>query len=116
MEHIIAGYLRQVWNRNEWLYDGQHGFRLGYSCENQVVTVCQEFTDSLDGGAMVDAIIIDFPKAFSLVPLAYGNDIWRNIESAERLQTDDSITYRKIVGGRDIENLQTDLDCLGAGQ
>jgi hypothetical protein len=55
-------------------------------------------------------------KAFSLVPVACGNDIWRNIKSAGRLQTDDSIVYRKIMGGRDIENLQTDLDCWGTGQ
>jgi len=85
MEHIITGYLRQLWDRNEWLYEGQHGFRLGYSCESQIVTVCQDFTDSLDDGARIDTKIIDFSKAFSLVPLTYENDIWRNTESAERL-------------------------------
>ena len=85
MEHIIAGYLRQVWDRNEWLYEGQHGLRLGHSCESQIVTVCQDFADSLDEGARIDIKIIDFSKAFSLVPLAYGNDIWRNTESADRL-------------------------------
>jgi len=30
MEHIIAGYWRQVWDKNDWLYEGQHGFRPGY--------------------------------------------------------------------------------------
>jgi hypothetical protein len=34
-EHIIAGYLRQVWDTNDWLYMGQSGFRPGYSCDNQ---------------------------------------------------------------------------------
>jgi hypothetical protein len=34
MEHVIAGYLRQVWEINGWLYEGKHGFRLGYSCES----------------------------------------------------------------------------------
>jgi hypothetical protein len=24
MEHAIASYLRQVWDKNEWLYEGQH--------------------------------------------------------------------------------------------
>ena len=33
MEHVIASYLRQVWDKNNWLYEGQHGFRPGYSCE-----------------------------------------------------------------------------------
>jgi len=32
-KHVIASYLRQVWNRNDWLYESQHGFRPGYSCE-----------------------------------------------------------------------------------
>ena len=29
VEHVIAGYLRQVWDTNKWLYEGQHGFRPG---------------------------------------------------------------------------------------
>jgi hypothetical protein len=68
MEHVIAGYLKQVWEMSEWLYEGQHGFRPGYSCESQVVTVCQDIADSLDEGVRTDAIIIDFSKAFDLVP------------------------------------------------
>jgi hypothetical protein len=67
MEHVIAGYLRQVWEMSEWLYEGQHGFRPGYSCESQVFTVCQDIADSLDEGVRTDAII-DFSKAFDLVP------------------------------------------------
>jgi len=39
MEHVRAGYLRQVWKMSGWLYEGQHGFRPGCSCESQVVTV-----------------------------------------------------------------------------
>ena len=51
-----------------WLYEGQHGFRPGYSCESQVATVCQDIADSLDEGVRTDAIIIDFSEAFDLVP------------------------------------------------
>ena len=68
MEHIIAGYLRQVCQMSGWLYEGQHGFRPGYSCKSQVVTVCQDITDSLDKAVRTDAIITDFSKAFNLVP------------------------------------------------
>ena len=68
MEHGIAGYLKQVWEMSGWLYEGQHGFRPGYSCESQVVTVCQDIADSLEEGVRTDAIIIDFSMAFSLVP------------------------------------------------
>ena len=67
MEHIIAG-LREVWEMSVCLYEGQHGFRPEYSCEIQLVTVCQDIADSLDEGVRTDAIIIDFSKAFDLVP------------------------------------------------
>ena len=52
----------------KWLYDGQHGFRPGYSCESQVITVCQDIAESMDNGDKIDAIVIDFSKAFDLVP------------------------------------------------
>jgi len=68
MEHVVASYLRQVWDKNDWLYEGQHGFRPGFSCEGQVIAVCQDIADSLDNGDKIDAIIIDFSKAFDLVP------------------------------------------------
>jgi hypothetical protein len=44
--------------------EGQHGFRLGYSCESQVIMVCQDIADSLDNEDRIDAIIIGFFKAF----------------------------------------------------
>ena len=60
--------LRQIWDKNKWLYEGQHGFRPGYSCENQVITVCQDIADSMDNGDRIDAIVIDFSQTFYLVP------------------------------------------------
>jgi hypothetical protein len=68
MEHAVAGYLRHVCDTSGWLYEGQHGFRPGYSCESQVVTNCQDIADSLDEGGRADAIVIDFSKAFNVVP------------------------------------------------
>ena len=53
---------------NDWLYEGQHGFRAGHSCESQVTTVCQDIADALDNGDRIDAIVVDFSKAFDLVP------------------------------------------------
>ena len=46
------------------MYEGQPG----YSCESQVITVCQDIADTLDNGGRMDAIIVDFSKAFDLVP------------------------------------------------
>ena len=42
MEHVIAGYIRQVREDTNWLYEGRHGFWPGYSCESQIITVCQD--------------------------------------------------------------------------
>jgi hypothetical protein len=50
------------------LYEGHHGFRPGYSCESQVITVCQDIADALDNDDTINAIIVDFSKAFNLVP------------------------------------------------
>ena len=66
--NVIAGYIRQVWEDGDWLYEGQHGFRPGYSCEGQIITVCQDISGSLDEAARLDAIIIDFSKAFEPSP------------------------------------------------
>jgi hypothetical protein len=68
LEHGKAGYLRHVWDKNEWLYEGQHGIRTGYSCESQVIPVCHDIADSLDEGVGAHAIIIDLSKDFDLVP------------------------------------------------
>ena len=57
-----------MWDKNDWLYDGQHGFRPGYSCESQVLMVGQDTADSLGNGDRTDAIMTDFSKAFDLVP------------------------------------------------
>jgi len=68
IEHDIARYLRQVWNTNKWQYKDQHGFTPGYSCDRHIVIVCQDIADFLGEGARIDAIIIDFSKAFDFVP------------------------------------------------
>jgi hypothetical protein len=67
LEHVIARYLRYVCDKNDWVYEGHHEFRPGYSCESQVIIVCQNIADSLEEGVGIDAIII-FSKAFDLVP------------------------------------------------
>ena len=59
--------MRHVWDKNDWLFEGQHGFRSGDSRESQVITVCQDIADSLVEGVGTDAIIIYFSKVFVLV-------------------------------------------------
>jgi hypothetical protein len=62
MEHIIATYLRKIWDKKDLLFKGQHGLRLGCSCESQVIMVYQDIADSLDNGGRIDAILIDFRR------------------------------------------------------
>ena len=68
MEHVRASYIRHVWDKIDWLCEGQHGFRPRYSSESQVITVSQDIVESLDNGAKIEAIIVDFSKAFDLDP------------------------------------------------
>jgi hypothetical protein len=60
LEHVTAGYLSLVWEKNDWLYEGKHGFNLVNSCESEVITVCQDIEDSLGEAFNIDAIIIDY--------------------------------------------------------
>jgi hypothetical protein len=69
MKHFIASHLRKIWDKMDWMFEGQHGFLPTFSCESQVITVCQDTADSLDNGGRTDAIIIDFSKAFDLFSL-----------------------------------------------
>ena len=58
----------QAWNRNDWFYGGQHGFRPGYFCESHLITVCQDIAGPLDESVGIKALIIDISKAFDFVP------------------------------------------------
>jgi len=68
MGQVIASYFRHVWDKNCWLYEGQHGFRQGYWCKSQVITVYQDIADSMVNGDKFHAIVIDFSNIFDLVP------------------------------------------------
>jgi hypothetical protein len=68
MVHAIATYLREIWDMMDWIFQGQQEFRTRFSCESQVITVFQDIADCLDNGDRINAIKIDFPKAFDLVP------------------------------------------------
>jgi hypothetical protein len=67
MEHVIASYLRKILDKEVWLFKGQHGFRLEFSCENHIIEVCQDLADSLDNRGKIHNIIIDFSQVFDLV-------------------------------------------------
>ena len=50
------------------LTDQQHGFRRNRSCESQLILTSHDFAMSLDKKQQTDVIIMDFSKAFDVVP------------------------------------------------
>jgi hypothetical protein len=53
---------------NQLFTKGQHGFRKGRSCITQLIEVMEDWTEHLDNHNSVDAIYLDFQKAFDTVP------------------------------------------------
>ena len=46
----------------------QHGFRQQRSCKSQLILTTNKFARCLDSGGQIDAIALDFSKAFDKVP------------------------------------------------
>ena len=59
MEHLID---------NGLINDNQHGFVPGSSCITQLLVALDHWTDILDNHGALDAIYLDFAKAFDKVP------------------------------------------------
>ena len=68
LEHLVrADIMKNMWE-NKLLSDYQHGFVEGRSCTSQLPAVLEAWTRILDSGNAVDAIYLDFRKAFDTVP------------------------------------------------
>ncbi|KAI8518059.1 hypothetical protein Bbelb_040760 [Branchiostoma belcheri] len=68
MEHIIASSMMSHFDTNNILYDLQHGFRHGRSCETQLLSLIDDLAHNRENGTQTDLIIMDFAKAFDKVP------------------------------------------------
>ena len=64
IEHIIFSNVMDHYENNNVLVDVQHGFRPGRSCETQLLITAQDLNKSLDNKEQVDAVVLDFSKAF----------------------------------------------------
>ena len=68
MEHIIFSHIMSHIDRHHILIDSQHGFRRGHSTESQLITTINDIAHSMDlDHGQVDAIVLDFSKAFDSV-------------------------------------------------
>jgi len=67
-EHIIAKSIMSHLEGNSILSDFQHGFRAKRSCETQLITFWDEIVKEANSGGQTDVVIMDFSKAFDVVP------------------------------------------------
>lgn len=68
MEGMIRDKMMTHLESHELLTDHQHGFVSQRSCVTNLLSVLDSWTQSLDEGKAVDAIYLDFAKAFDSVP------------------------------------------------
>ena len=68
LEHIIVSSIMGHLDSQHLLAKEQHGFRKGRSCETQLALFVHDILDSGDRHVPVDAIFLDFRKAFDKVP------------------------------------------------
>jgi len=66
-EHIIYSHIFKHLTVHNILTNDQHGFRK-HSCDSQLLSTIEDFSLYLDSGAQIDAIFLDFSKAFDKVP------------------------------------------------
>ena len=67
MEHILASNIMAHLNKNNMLYDKQHGFRSKRSCETQLLEFSADVLETLQDRKQCDTVIMDFSKAFDKV-------------------------------------------------
>ena len=68
MEHILHSQIMNHLEQHSILTPAQYGFRSKRSCETQLLATIQDLTSGLSDGLQIDAILLDFAKAFDKVP------------------------------------------------
>ena len=67
LEHIVHSSIMDHLDKLNYLNDAQHGFRQRRSCESQLITTLRDFSNCLNDHKQIDAILLDFSKAFDKV-------------------------------------------------
>lgn len=68
MEHVIFSEVINHLERHGILSEKQHGFRKQHSCESQLLLTIHDLAKGLNDRQQIDAILLDFSKAFDKVP------------------------------------------------
>lgn len=67
LEHIISSAIFTHLDNHNILSHNQHGFRARRSCETQLIGAITDFQQCLHNGKHIDALFLDFSKAFDKV-------------------------------------------------
>jgi len=67
LEHIIHSSIMAHLDEFKFLNNAQHGFRKKRSCETQLISTLEDFNNCLNKKQQIDAILLDFSKAFDKV-------------------------------------------------
>ena len=67
LEHIVHSTIMDFLDSGNILTPFQHGFRQGRSCETQLITTLNDFSNCLNKSGQIDAVLLDFSKAFDKV-------------------------------------------------
>ena len=68
LEHIVDSQLMKFITKHQILSDAQHAFRKSRSCETQLITTLHDLTTNHNNHQTTDIAILDFSKAFDVVP------------------------------------------------
>ncbi len=68
MEHIIVSNIWKHLHKHDIIFHFQHGFQSGLSCESQLIETVHDWMTALDNKTQIDAILLDFAKAFDKFP------------------------------------------------
>ena len=67
LEHIVHSNIMDFLDQLNYLSPFQHGFRQKRSCESQLLTTLRDFSSCLNSNGQIDAVLLDFSKAFDEV-------------------------------------------------
>ena len=68
LEHVIHRHIMFHLEQHDILTDNQHGFRKRRSCDTQLLITINDIAKSVENRKQIDAILLDFSKAFDRVP------------------------------------------------
>ena len=67
LEHIVHSNIMDHLDALNFLNNAQHGFRQRRSCETQLINTLNDFSNALNNKGQIDAVLLDFSKAFDKV-------------------------------------------------